>query len=561
MPQAGAGRRRAAGAAASLALLALCAAWILFTLVGHDPWKPDEAYSFGLVLDFLERGDWVVPMLAGEPFLEKPPLFFITASAFARGFGGMLPLHDAARLAGGFYMAVALAFLAATARELNRRHGWTSVLIMLGCLGLVVRAHQLITDLALLAGVSMGMFGLALGRRTALGGLALGAGAAVAFLSKGMLGPGMLALTALGLPMFRQWRQRTYVRTLIVAALVAFPPVAAWMIALYLRSPDLFGTWLVTNNLGRFFGFTNIGPHQPRFFYAYTLLWYAFPALPLAAWASVDACRNRNAAQAGPELQLPLVLLAVVLGVLGTAADARELYLMPILLPLALLASAGIERLPPAVGPALAKLGKGSFGAIALALWLGWIALLTGWPAPLASVLADFQPGYVGQFSGPAFLIAIIGTAAWALAVCPHATTAQLGVLQWTFGVTLSLVLVGTLWLPYLDAGKSYRGMIESLLVHVPSDTCVSSRALGEPQRAMLHYYGGLKTVREEVVPGAQCSALLVQGWRRSGAPAPGPEWVAVWEGARPGDRNELYVLYVRDDDGRSPQTRDDAAP
>jgi hypothetical protein len=125
----------------------------------------------------------------------------------------------------------------------------------------------------------------------------------------------------------------------------------------------------------------------------------------------------------------------------------------------------------------------------------------------------------------------------------------------------LSLVLVGTLWLPYLDAGKSYRGMIESLLVHVPSDTCVSSRSLGEPQRAMLHYYGGLKTVREEVVPGAQCSALLVQGWRRSGAPAPGPEWVAVWEGARPGDRNELYVLYVRDDDGRSPQTRDDAAP
>ena len=81
-----------AQAAPSFALLTLCAAWILFTLVGHDPWKPDEAYSFGLVLDFLERGDWVVPMLAGEPFLEKPPLFFITASAFARAFGGVMPL-------------------------------------------------------------------------------------------------------------------------------------------------------------------------------------------------------------------------------------------------------------------------------------------------------------------------------------------------------------------------------------------------------------------------------------------------------------------------------------
>jgi 4-amino-4-deoxy-L-arabinose transferase-like glycosyltransferase len=74
---------------------------ILFNLVGHDPWKPDEAYTFGLVLDQLERGDWVVPMLAGEPFLEKPPLFFIVASGFARLFDGVLPLHDAARLASG----------------------------------------------------------------------------------------------------------------------------------------------------------------------------------------------------------------------------------------------------------------------------------------------------------------------------------------------------------------------------------------------------------------------------------------------------------------------------
>ena len=99
-----------ANVASPLALATLCGAWILLTLVGHDPWKPDEAYSFGLVLDFLERGDWVVPMLAGEPFLEKPPLFFITASAFARAFGGAMPLHDAARLASGFYIALALGF-------------------------------------------------------------------------------------------------------------------------------------------------------------------------------------------------------------------------------------------------------------------------------------------------------------------------------------------------------------------------------------------------------------------------------------------------------------------
>jgi len=75
----------------------LCLAWMLPGLVGHDPWKPDEAYSFGLVYHILQTGDWIVPTLAGEPFMEKPPLFYITAALFAKGFGWLLPLHDAAR--------------------------------------------------------------------------------------------------------------------------------------------------------------------------------------------------------------------------------------------------------------------------------------------------------------------------------------------------------------------------------------------------------------------------------------------------------------------------------
>jgi 4-amino-4-deoxy-L-arabinose transferase-like glycosyltransferase len=62
--------------------IALCAVWIFTGLFPHDPWKPDEAYTFGLVLHILQTGDWVVPTLAGEPFMEKPPAFFVTAAAF-----------------------------------------------------------------------------------------------------------------------------------------------------------------------------------------------------------------------------------------------------------------------------------------------------------------------------------------------------------------------------------------------------------------------------------------------------------------------------------------------
>jgi 4-amino-4-deoxy-L-arabinose transferase-like glycosyltransferase len=65
---------------------------MLAGLLGHDPWKPDEAYTFGLVYHILQSGEWLVPTLAGEPFVEKPPLFFWTAALFARAFGDVLRL-------------------------------------------------------------------------------------------------------------------------------------------------------------------------------------------------------------------------------------------------------------------------------------------------------------------------------------------------------------------------------------------------------------------------------------------------------------------------------------
>jgi hypothetical protein len=43
---------------------------------------------------------------------------------------------------------------------------------------------------------------------------------------------------------------------------------------------------------------------------------------------------------------MPVALFIVTMSVLGLAADTRELYLMPVLLPLALLAAYGTETVP-----------------------------------------------------------------------------------------------------------------------------------------------------------------------------------------------------------------------
>ena len=52
--------------------VAICIAWVLVGLVGHDPWKSDEAYTFGAAYRMLKSGDWVVPRIGDTPFLKAP---------------------------------------------------------------------------------------------------------------------------------------------------------------------------------------------------------------------------------------------------------------------------------------------------------------------------------------------------------------------------------------------------------------------------------------------------------------------------------------------------------
>ena len=155
-----------------------------------------DAYSFGLVYHILQSGDWLVPTLAGEPHMDKPPLFYMTAAFFAKLFSPLLELHDGARLASGFYTALTLLFIGLSGRELfGRGRGWTAAIILIGCLGMLVRSHELITDLALLTGCAMMIYGYTLSmRRTLLAGMLIGNGIGIGFMSKGFIAPTLFVL-------------------------------------------------------------------------------------------------------------------------------------------------------------------------------------------------------------------------------------------------------------------------------------------------------------------------------------------------------------------------------
>ncbi len=533
----------------ALFTVALCTLWVFTGLFPHDPWKPDEAHTFGLVLHILQTGDWVVPTLAGEPFLEQPPLYLVTAAAFAALFGGLLELHDAARLATGFYLSLVLCFVALSARELyGREHGWVAPLALIGCVGLLIRAHQMIAETALLAGFAIGLYGLCLSaRRPVVAGLVLGTGAGIGFLAKGLLAPGLLGLCAVLMPVaFATWRRPRHLLVLLAAGLAALPWLAVWPATLHGRSPALFEQWFWADHFGGFLGLNDLGPESAPGEYFVMLLWYAWPALPLAAWTLWQ--RGREAFSV-PQLQLPALVFLVSFVTLSLSADARELYAMPMLLPLSLLAAASIDALKRSAANFLDWFGIMTFGLLALILWIGWVALVAGWPARLSARMSILNPGFDAGFSLPVLLVGALATLVWIGLVWRIGRSNRRAIINWAAGLTLFWVLTNLFFLSYLDHGKSYRGMIEQVRTHLPpGHGCIASQQLGESQRALLYYFAGVTTQRVEQSTDASrdCELFLWQGWARDAEPLAAP-WVKVWEGARPGDRKELYRLYRRE--------------
>lgn len=523
-------------------LAALCLAWILPGLIGHDPWKPDEAYTFGVVYEILRGGSWVVPRLAGEVFLQEPPLFHLTAAASARLFSPPFALHDAARLVTGFYMALTFLFCALAGRELNgARYGTVAALLLLGSFGLVLRSHQLITDVAALSGFVIAHYGLALSiRRPRAGGAWLGIGVGLVFMTRGPYAAAILAVLALALTLIPAWRTRHYAGALAVALAVALPLVTAWPWLLYTQSAELFNEWLWTNNLSRLFG----DMQQGLMYYARILPWYAWPVWPIALWT---LWRARLSGFAVPSVALPVLSFVITLAMLSLAPEVRELYALPLLVPLALLATPTANALRRGAANAWYWFSVMGFSFFVLVAWFYWSGLELGVPARLYAHLQRLQPGYDPGFKWLPFLLGAGYTLAWIAVLAAVRRSPERPLYTWAAGITTVWALLAILFVGWIDTGKSYRSMVASLEQALPARyRCIASRELGESQRAMLRYYAGIITLREEVATRRRaCDLLLVQGNPRQET-APRGNWRKIWEGGRPGDKDERYRLYQR---------------
>jgi 4-amino-4-deoxy-L-arabinose transferase-like glycosyltransferase len=523
----------------------LCLAWIVPGLIGHDPWKSDEATTFGVVHELLRGGSWLTPSLAGEPFFDEPPLYYLTSAATAWLTSAFLPLHDGARLATGLYMTLTFLFCGLASRELNGRgKGALAALLMLGSFGLVVRSHQTITDIAPLAGFALGYYALALALRRPLpGGLLLGVATGTVFLSQGILETTILALIAIALPLVSAaWRTRDYAKTLSVALLIATPAVIAWPLALHLQSPALFDAWL-RHDLHTLL----TGEGRDALYYLRLLPWYAWPVWVVCLWTLWRAHKQPQPhPYASPAIALPLTGLALSIVILSFGSSARELYALPLLPALALLAVPGIDSLRRGAANAWLWFSVMATTFFIVVGWFYWIGLELGVPARLHAHLHRIQPGYTPGFKGFAFAVAACYTLAWFILLARLKRIPARPVIAWAAGVTVIWAMLNTLFLPWIDTGKSYRSVFASMQQSVPPEyRCISSRSLGDSQRALLLYFSNIVTHREEIAARRRnCDLLLIQGVAREQATPPG--WRKIWEGARPGDKVERYRLYQR---------------
>jgi 4-amino-4-deoxy-L-arabinose transferase-like glycosyltransferase len=384
--------------------LVLDALVVLCGQVGRDLVTMDDLREAEIAREMASEGDFLVPRLAGLPFVEKPPGFQILLVAAFRAVG--YPSVFAARLVSAFF---ALATLAGVFLLGRRAWGPGAGALGAGFLALAPlfarTAHVILLDNALAATFCFALYFLFLAvnhekpeakrRAYAAAGFALG----LSFLVKGFVGPvlacsGMLAFLIVS----RRWSE-------LKSAFHPFPvlafllPVSSWLVPFLMTVPqDLALEFLVRNHLGRF---TSAYAARVRpWYYHLEMFPLKFGAGSfLVPWAVWSAWRNRRREGGGPALFFlcfslgPLILLSL-------SSSQEPVYLLPVFPALCLLVAGGCSEAFRAF-PSRWALGLG--GAAALT------ALGAGVAAVGATIYLGGRTAFPAALSGGAIVVGGLG--------------------------------------------------------------------------------------------------------------------------------------------------------
>lgn len=527
-------------------LAALLVTYILVGLIGHDPWKHDDAISLGIAYDIVANGNWLTPQLAGQAY-PHAPLYYWTAATTSHLFSWLLPAHDAARLASGLFTLLALEFILLAARELHGRdYAAAAPLILAGSIGFLFHAHEAQPMLAALTAHTAAYWSLTLlPRRPRLAIPTLGSAVAAGFLANGLL-PLITLFPAIILTLWQIEDKAKNAKQLVVALVIALTLSALWLIPLQLSSPHYFESFM-QNEIALLTITEQSQSNIVR--YLNLLLWYAWPALPLAVWTLWTKRRVLSTkAHALPALSFLFVLL--MLGLHVTIRSAPTLLLLP---PLVLLAVPAVSSLRRGAANAFDWFGMMTFTLFAAVVWIVWSAMVFGWPERLARQVVRLEPGFVGHINLAAGVFAALATVLWFWLIITSPRSPMRGIMHWMAGLTLFWVLIAMLWMPWVDYGKTYRPLSASLAKALPEHPdCIANANLPDAMLASLDYFDGIRSVPLKSDAGERCSWLLVHGEVHDPASFFAAGWRKTWEGHRPSDRHESDKVRLYRHQGKS---------
>lgn len=546
------------------ALLLLCFAYVMCGFVGRNPWKSVDVMSLGYMLE-LARGhtDWLAPQLLGLPATPGDGLLpywfgawaiqatspWLDAAAAARlPFITLLGLTLLATWRGVVYLArnpqaqpVAFAFGGeAKPSDYARAIADGALLALLACMGLTQLVHETSSYLVQLACTALVFYGAAAlpyRRRIALGsfciglcGLSLSGAPGISVL----LGLGSLILLwrapADALPqasmLRKRWSLVMFTCTALAAALAAALDLWRWNVG------DSWLGWQDWRNLLRL------------------LLWFGWPAWPLALW-TLWRWRQQLLHTPGPlHLLLPLWFVLVSLASTFTTQPADRSLLLG-LPAMAALAAFALPTLKRAMAALIDWFTLLFFTALALALWVVWVAMQTGVPAKPAANVARLVPGFVPEFSWPPLLLALAASFCWCALVWWRAARHRAPIWKTLVlpagGTTLCWLLLTTVWLPALDYARSYAPQMQRLVHAIgTAPGCVQVAGVGRSQVAALLYHTQLHI--EAARPASACRWLVVDpdNWPRHTDGVDGRQWRLAARIVRPTDKDDALLLLRR---------------
>jgi len=274
----------------ALLLAGFCAFLFFYGLGQFGLIGADEPRYAQVAREMLGRRDWITPVLGGQPWLEKPPLYYWQAMVAYSLFG----VSDwAARVPSALdatFMVVAIYLFL---RRFRRGIALDAALITASCAGVIGYARAASMDMALASAFTVGMLAWWAWRETAKRTylvlfyffMALG------MLAKGPVAPFLAAVVILFYAAVTR-ELRYAVKTLWLPGMFIFCAIGLpWYVAVQMRNAQFFREFILEHNLARFS--TNLYHHiEPFWYYAPVVILALIPWTVFVAVAFVQSLRT-----------------------------------------------------------------------------------------------------------------------------------------------------------------------------------------------------------------------------------------------------------------------------